>query len=602
MTREEFLKKNPIEAVCASRGIRLIGNGAERKALCPLHKDRTPSFGVNVDKGLWRCYAGCGAGSVIDLLCKLDGISVKELFKREGIGDDSFKSPKRSMFGDMFKKKISTPIKSHKVEHVEEEKEEKQEKEFHPNEELIEAIYPYCNSVGKELYQVVRYKPKTFRQRHRVDGKWIWNMQGVERVLFNLPELLKSPRVMCLEGEKDVNNVMKLGFMATTNVGGAGKWLDAYSDSLAGKDVIICGDNDKDREDGSNPGRDHVQKVFDSVAGKAKTVKIIKLPQTVKDISDYIATFKTSELAKRAIEELIDASHPFVQGQKLPLYSISEIRDRYEKHVKSLDTDSLDLGRLFPSFRRFGVRPLVPGELVLISGDTGALKTCLLSSILLCAIPMPTLLFEIELPLELMFERFLAQRYKLKCTEVEEEFKKGNGLDQESLNKGFPNLQICPESVMTLADIDAYIARSELKFGEPCKVFGLDYAQLVQGRGDRYERISDTAEGLKVICKSRRAIGFMLSQVGRPGEGESEIGLHSAKGSGSLENSSGLVLGIWRDDEDKSLLHLKINKNTKGESGGEILVNVDRERMILTERAKSFGAFEKKGNNPTNDE
>lgn len=36
MTRDEYLSKNPIDAVCASRGIKLIGQGNERKALLTL--------------------------------------------------------------------------------------------------------------------------------------------------------------------------------------------------------------------------------------------------------------------------------------------------------------------------------------------------------------------------------------------------------------------------------------------------------------------------------------------------------------------------------------------------------------------------------------
>src|SRR5918993_223591 len=35
--------------------------GAAYKGLCPFHQERTPSFNVNADKGIFKCF-GCGAG------------------------------------------------------------------------------------------------------------------------------------------------------------------------------------------------------------------------------------------------------------------------------------------------------------------------------------------------------------------------------------------------------------------------------------------------------------------------------------------------------------------------------------------------------------
>ena len=66
---------------------------------------------------------------------------------------------------------------------------------------------------------------REFVQRRR-DGKgdWIWNMDGIERVPYRLPDLLNASEVYIVEGEKDCNNLAELGLTATTNPGGAGKW------------------------------------------------------------------------------------------------------------------------------------------------------------------------------------------------------------------------------------------------------------------------------------------------------------------------------------------------------------------------------------------
>ncbi|MFZ5950989.1 MAG: CHC2 zinc finger domain-containing protein, partial [Candidatus Rifleibacteriota bacterium] len=41
--------------------VRLIPSGHNYKALCPLHKEKTPSFNVVTDKQIYHCF-GCGKG------------------------------------------------------------------------------------------------------------------------------------------------------------------------------------------------------------------------------------------------------------------------------------------------------------------------------------------------------------------------------------------------------------------------------------------------------------------------------------------------------------------------------------------------------------
>ncbi len=119
------------------------------------------------------------------------------------------------------------------------------------------------------LFQVVRYEPKTFRQRRRVvkmDGtsagiSWEYNIKGISRVLYRLPKVLAAEQVLVVEGETDVESLEHLGFVATCNPGGAcnhaGRWLKNYTESLAGKRVVILPDND-------TPGQKHAEIVSHS--------------------------------------------------------------------------------------------------------------------------------------------------------------------------------------------------------------------------------------------------------------------------------------------------------------------------------------------------
>lgn len=140
------------------------------------------------------------------------------------------------------------------------------------------ATYDYTDETGALLSQVVRFEPKDFRQR-RPDGQggWVWNLDGVRRVLYRLPELLQAQTVLVVEGEKDVETARTLQFVATCNAGGAGKWQDEYSQFLVGKDVVVIPDADE-------AGRRHAQQVLTSLTGKAQSLKALELPG-VKDLS-----------------------------------------------------------------------------------------------------------------------------------------------------------------------------------------------------------------------------------------------------------------------------------------------------------------------------
>jgi 5S rRNA maturation endonuclease (ribonuclease M5) len=166
---------------------------------------------------------------------------------------------------------------------------------YSPNGEGAEAkiiaTYDYTDAEGKLLYQVVRYDPKDFRQR-RPDGNgaWVWNLKGIKPVLYRTPEVLKAVRgvqtVYVCEGEKDCDNLAKIGLTATTNSGGAEKWRPDNTEALKGASVIILPDRDA-------PGQRHAAKVAASLHGKAKSIKVLELPNRdgyqVKDVSDWLA-------------------------------------------------------------------------------------------------------------------------------------------------------------------------------------------------------------------------------------------------------------------------------------------------------------------------
>lgn len=151
----------------------------------------------------------------------------------------------------------------------------------------IVAVYPYRDKRGQHLFDVVRYEPKTFKQR-KPDGSW--GRGGAPCVLYRLPELLdadQSETVYIVEGEKDVDNMRANGFIATCGPMGANSWahVDDLS-ALRGRHVVVIPDADE-------PGRKHAAEVAESLSGIAMSVRIVELP--TKDVSDYFAAGHTAD-------------------------------------------------------------------------------------------------------------------------------------------------------------------------------------------------------------------------------------------------------------------------------------------------------------------
>jgi 5S rRNA maturation endonuclease (ribonuclease M5) len=156
----------------------------------------------------------------------------------------------------------------------------------------ITETYYYCDEEGSLLYQVCRFEPKDFRPRRKgPDGSWIYDLQGVRRVPYNLPELVNASGAVIVEGEKDADNLKALGAgttAVTTSQGGAKGWRPEYSDYFLSKQVAIIPDNDR-------PGLEYAETAARSLHGKASIIRVVELPGLGEkkekhgpDVSDWI--------------------------------------------------------------------------------------------------------------------------------------------------------------------------------------------------------------------------------------------------------------------------------------------------------------------------
>jgi hypothetical protein len=165
----------------------------------------------------------------------------------------------------------------------------------------IVATYDYRDAAGSLIYQIVRYEPKTFKQRHPDgNGGWVWAMKGITPLPYRLRELLSADAAdwVCIpEGEKDVDSLIGLGFVATCNSGGAGKFKADLASHFQNRRIAVLPDNDES-------GRRHAGAVTSILAPVAAELMIIELPglPAKGDVSDWIRGGGTREQLEGLIE------------------------------------------------------------------------------------------------------------------------------------------------------------------------------------------------------------------------------------------------------------------------------------------------------------
>ena len=276
------------------RGIKLRG-GIERVGPCPKcgGDDR---FAINTKKGVWHCRGCDKGGDVIELVEHLDGVD--------------FIHAVETLTGE-------PPPKANGKRHR------------HALRQVVTATFEYQDESGAVVYVIERVeyqaasngssiltksgKPKkSFRQR-RPDpdhpGEWIWNVGGVAKIPYRLPELIEAVAaghpIYIPEGEGKVNALREIGIAATCNPGGAGKWLPEFNQYLRGADVVLLPDNDE-------PGWKHINDIGASLAGIAGRVRVLALPNLAAkgDIRNWLDAGGTREQLDALVEQAPDWQPP----------------------------------------------------------------------------------------------------------------------------------------------------------------------------------------------------------------------------------------------------------------------------------------------------
>lgn len=234
---------------------------------CPVHEDRRASLSISKgEKGaVLKCHAGC---TVDDIRIALD-LNWPDLFDGDG------EQRERSVRDDWMPCQIDEkdPCSGHKA-----------------------AEYRYTDEAGKLLFATCRCSRKRdgcnrpfaqWRPDETAKSGKRWNLQGVRRVIYRLPEVLaavrEGRRIWITEGEKDADLLCSKGEVATSAPMGAGSWLKEYARYFLGAaEVIVVVDCD-------DPGLKHAGQVYRDISKFAKKIKAVYTPVNEKgaDASDH---------------------------------------------------------------------------------------------------------------------------------------------------------------------------------------------------------------------------------------------------------------------------------------------------------------------------
>ena len=259
------------------RGLIVPTWGDEVRARCPAHDDSNPSLSLREaedGKVLIICHAGCATPDIMDAL----GLTMQDLF------DDD--------------KEIGVPVDIPAELTLGQKLSLARGESLHNND--ISAEYIYESEDGSPLIRVQRTYGKKFSQQRWERGAWVHRLQDTRRVLYHLPAVLKAiaqnETVYLVEGEKDSDSLSAIGVCATTCIGGAGKWMEEWSESLRGANVVMIPDNDV-------PGDKHAVLVSQSLKPYVQSFQL-KYAAKGKDISDHLeAGFTLSDLLDSPVVE-----------------------------------------------------------------------------------------------------------------------------------------------------------------------------------------------------------------------------------------------------------------------------------------------------------
>lgn len=259
------------------------------KICCPIHKEKTPSLSLDTKRNKWRCF-GCGVGGdAIDFISELRGFNYVESCKYLNV--DLNKEYKAIVEEEEKVKNYITWCLDH-MEGLDDWK-------------LIK-LYRFEDENNKTLYFTAKFstpKKKEIRYFSIVDGQVKWNRSSdaVPYNFYRLTRALKENKpIFIVEGEKDVDTISHLGYIATSLKGIKNLQINIFKNA----NVYSIADT-------GEAGEKYQEHIWYELKDKVKHFKVVELPNIDNlgdnaDVTDWFKDGHTKDEFKEAIKDSWD--------------------------------------------------------------------------------------------------------------------------------------------------------------------------------------------------------------------------------------------------------------------------------------------------------
>lgn len=518
-------------------------SGAGYVGLCPSHDDRAASLSLTTGNNgsvLLKCHAGCAVPSIVAAL----GLEMKDLMPA-----------KEDRGGGALRRVATYPY--HAADGT-----------------LVARKIRFVNDVGAKTFRWERPDPQDAE-------RWVPGGNS-EAPLYRLPELIAAPPgmlVVIVEGEKDVDTLAELGFIATTPPNGAGtKWRESDSPPFAGRRVCVVADDDE-------PGRQKAKWIAEALSGIAAAVGVVTMPNPGEikgfDVTDFMRSGGTRDGLNRTLESF--------DTPRLPAEVVTHeiIVDR----VMELWHLGGPVPGIYPGWRALAnlFRPKV-GQLAIVTGAPNAGKSTWLDDMIIrtscvdddgfgeaCArwrwVIYSAEQYPVERHVSLLMQKLVQRPFSKGPTQRMCETEARNALDVlkdfiSHVDPRFSNLHI-DRILEVAAELNAQSKRHALLI-DPFNLL----AATSRGKGEsEHDFINTFLAKLRQFAQAEQMAVFVVAHPTKlqREEGEDEYPVvrpWSISGSAHWFNHSDAILSVWRAMKDQDRV-----------TSGEVEIHVPKVRF-----------------------
>jgi len=261
-------------------GQQVRGGSVNASFLCPFHDERTPSFSIHLDSGLWYCF-GCGRKGNLEGLYRGLGEELSEEDRNNRLIASVYREPEeRKNFASLangYRREFHTragqelwqrfadvrPVTLSAADHF----------SIGYNAEKSALSFPYWNDDGTVT---------ALKYRHRDGSKSAET--GSKRSIYNVTDIVGRPVILLCEGESDTIAAWSRAGKEVSVCGSPGAsvsastWANWSIDFLFARTIYVAFDSDEAGDDGANAAM--------RVLGDERCVRL--RPTRGGDISEHI--------------------------------------------------------------------------------------------------------------------------------------------------------------------------------------------------------------------------------------------------------------------------------------------------------------------------